>query len=240
MTAPDRSERPLDLHPSVRTAIAQLLATENWLAHPEEADAASVPLGERVVSLEAVESCEEAVDAALADETIALLTCDSEALTERYEMRLGMVGAHTDEAREDGLPKSRVAIGRRGRTWIAVARRPEPEDRLRVFLVTPDGGEERVEMVRFLTDVMEQEIDDLELDEEVLGAIESERNVDRFAPRLERTVHATEGPTRRVTHGKFGAGTVLRELRDGVEPKLQIRFDDGVEKTLLARFVQDA
>lgn len=241
MSAPDRSDRPLSLHPGVRTAIAQLLATENWLAHPEEAEAATVPEGERVVSTEAVESCEEAVEAALTDETIALLTCDSEALGERYEMRLGMVGAHTDEAREQGLPRGRVAIGRFGRHWICVARRPEPEDRLRVFLYDGDSGdEERVEMVRFITDVMEREVDDIDLEEEVLGSIEAERNVDRFAPRLERTTQPSEASTRRVKHAKFGEGTVMLELRDGVEPKLQIRFDDGAEKTLLARFVQDA
>ena len=40
----------------------------------------------------------------------------------------------------------------------------------------------------------------------------------------------------RVTHPKFGSGVVVRKLaRD--EPTLLVRFDDGSEKTLLAKFV---
>lgn len=241
MGAGERDERPFELHPAVRASIAQLLATENWLAHPDEADGATVPEGDRVVSLEAVEACEEAVDGQLGDDVIAMLTCESPFLSEQYGMRLGMVGAHTDEAREEGLPKSRVAIGKAGKRWVAVERKPTPENRQRLFLFDGDlGEEERVEIARFLMDAIEYLVDDIELEEAVLGSIEAERNVDRFAPCFERTTRSEAGPTRRVRHGKFGEGTVLRELRDGAEPKLMVRFDDGAEKTLLARFLQDA
>lgn len=41
----------------------------------------------------------------------------------------------------------------------------------------------------------------------------------------------------RVTHPKFGSGVIVRKLeRD--EPTVLVRFDNGADKTLLAKFVK--
>lgn len=51
-------------------------------------------------------------------------------------------------------------------------------------------------------------------------------------------IETERGPIgERVTHPKFGSGVIVRKLeRD--EPTLLVRFDDGAEKTLLAKFVK--
>ena len=51
-----------------------------------------------------------------------------------------------------------------------------------------------------------------------------------FVPRI---VDQARSETRRVAHPKFGGGVVLRELDGG---KLEIHFDDGSTRVLLARF----
>jgi len=51
---------------------------------------------------------------------------------------------------------------------------------------------------------------------------------------------ATPVSARRVSHHKFGLGTVVAEDTGSPEPKLTIRFDDGNERILLATFVRPA
>jgi hypothetical protein len=241
VSRPDRSERPLKLHPAVEAALVHLVAAEHWLAHQGEEDATTLPPEDRPISLEAVESCEEAVGGWLTDEALALLTSETDALDDVHEMRLSMVGAHTERAHDLGLSKGLIAIGRGGHVWYCVPRRPEDEDRTKLIAFDDgDRSEHRVDLVRWLTERVEERLDDLEVDEAVQAELESELNIARFQPRLARAAKAEEGPARRVRHTKFGEGTVLREVRDGAEPKLTIRFDDGSEKTLLQRFVQDA
>jgi hypothetical protein len=47
-----------------------------------------------------------------------------------------------------------------------------------------------------------------------------------------------DGTQRKITHPKFGCGTVVAVLGEGDTKKYRIRFASGEEKTLLARFVQ--
>jgi hypothetical protein len=241
VSRPDRSERPLKLHPAVEAALVHLIAAERWLAHPGEDDAATLPPDDRPIPLEAVESCEAAVDGWLTDEALALLTSETDALDDLRQMRLAMVGAHTEEAHDLGLSKGLLALGRDGHQWFCVPRRPEAEDRTKLTVFDDqDRSETRVDLVRWLTELVEQRLDDVEVDEATEAALESELNIARFEPQLVREEPLAPAATRRVRHAKFGEGTVLRELTDGAEPKLAIRFDDGAEKTLLARFVEDA
>lgn len=240
MPRPDRTERPLKLHSEVKAALVQLMATEHWLAHPNEDDAASLPPQDRSISLEAVEACEEAVEGWLTDEAIAILTSDSDELGDVRQFRLPLVGTHTEKAHELGLSRSLIVLGQDGHEWYCMPRRPQAEDRTRLTIFDDeDQSTRRVDLAGWLMQIVQDRLDDREVDEAVHAALESELNIARFTPRLIRTAETRVGPARRVRHTKFGSGTVLQELCDGTEPKLAIRFDDGSEKTLLARFVED-
>ncbi|HJL18004.1 MAG TPA: hypothetical protein RMH99_20230 [Sandaracinaceae bacterium LLY-WYZ-13_1] len=241
MADPDRSERPLKLDPGVEAALVQLIATERWVAHPDEPDSTTIPKDDRAVSLDALAGCESAVDAQLTDEAVALLSSETETLSEGLQMTLGMVGTHTELAHDRGMPSTLVAIGRRGRTFYAVPKRPETEDRARLWVFDGHKDPWRIETARLLIQLAEERADELEMDEATQAEIESELNIAHYLPRLARPEAAVEAPAeRRVRHPKFGEGTVLQELHDGPEPKLVVRFDQGAEKTLLARFLEDA
>lgn len=240
---PARTERLLEPLPAVRAAIAYLCAVEHHLSKGAEEGSEILPDHERTLALDAIAACEDAVGVRLTDEVLALFASDSSALARRKQMQLSLVGALTEQAHDEGLRKNLIAIGRDGHLWYALPKSPDDEDRRRIFVYDDrDGSHARWDLVRVLTQEAEALLDDVELDQSVENTLSGEGNAQRFVVRL---VDVSDGDgaeetTRRVRHAKFGPGTVLREIHDGPEAKLEIAFDGAGTKTLLARFVQDA
>lgn len=229
---------------SVQAAIAQILAIESWLDAGGKSDALIPPERDYVLDLGAVAAAEEAVGGRLSDEALALLAAGSRFLGERFGIRLGLVGAHTEDARAAGVPRSFIAIGAEGGRFLCVPARPAIGERPRLTICAEDGATIRREPIdRWLLERQDELLDDLELSESQQRRIDSDDVLERFSPRLRADAAAVAaGPSaglRRVTHPKFGAGTVLREVQGGPEPKLEIDFDSGGRRVLLARFVAE-
>ncbi|MEC7524300.1 MAG: hypothetical protein VYE22_30750 [Myxococcota bacterium] len=242
--APERSERLLEPVPAVRSAVAYLCAVEHHLARGAEEGSEVLPDHERTLALDAIAACEAAVGARLTDEVLALFASGASALSSRKQMKLSLVGALTEQAHDEGLRRNLVAFGRDGHLWYAIPKSPDDEDRRRVFVYDDrDGSHARWDLVRILTQEAEALLDDVELDQTVENTLSGEANAQRFVVRLVSAQAEGDGDAqaqRRVQHAKFGGGTVLREIHDGPEPKLEIAFDAAGTKTLLARFVQEA
>jgi hypothetical protein len=154
--------------------------------------------------------------------------------TLRLDPRLPMIPSYTKEAHEAGMPRGLVCIGKvPGHYYFGM-----PPSGASVLLYPMDDEDQRQlpltdwldEQIAHMTEVL-HESDDDEKKGRVFQSIHDD-DLEKFEPGVEMD----GGSDRSVTHKKFGKGEILRELEGG--EKLEIRFDDGAVKTLLARFVE--
>ncbi|MEZ4384081.1 MAG: hypothetical protein R3A79_22300 [Nannocystaceae bacterium] len=241
-SANERTERRLVISESTQSAIAQLLAVESWLASGGKRGTLVPPTRDYAVELAAVAAAEEAIDGRLSDEALALFAAGSEFLAERYGIRLGMVGAHTEDAHGSGVPKSLLAIGIDRGAFLCLPASPALGERPRLVIASNGGTSLRREpLERWLLDRVDEALDDLELSEADQRRLDGDDVLQRFIPELVAGAEtpAAENQARRVKHVKFGAGSVVREVLGGPELKLEIDFDSGEKRVLLARFVTE-
>lgn len=237
----ERTERRLVIPEAVQAAIAKVLAVESWMSTGGKSDSLIPPTRDYGLDLAAVAAAEEAIDGRLSDEALAILAAGSEFLARRYGMRLGLVGAHTEDARLAMVPRSLIALGAEGGRFYCVPAKPALGERPRLTICANDGTTTRREpLERWLHERIDEVLEDLELSESQQRHLDSDEVLERFVPRLfaSGAVAGPGGALRRVAHPKFGEGTVLRELQGGPETKLEIDFDGGGRRVLLARFVQ--
>jgi hypothetical protein len=241
-SANERTERRLVISESTQSAIAQLLAVESWLASGGKRGTLMPPLRDYTIELSAVAAAEEAIDGRLSDEALAIFAAGSEFLAKRYGMRLGMVGAHTEDAHAAGVPRSLLAVGVDRGAFLCLPATPNLGERPRLVIATNGGTSTRREpLERWLLDRVDEALDDLELSEADQRRLDGDEVLQRFIPELIASAEtpAAESLARRVQHPKFGVGSVVREVLGGPEPKLEIEFDSGEKRVLLARFVAD-
>jgi len=183
------------------------------------------------IDVDAVARVEKAIGRTLGDPLLALLA-NADGVTERFEMRLGNVESHTREQREAGLPPGLLGIGRRPNGLLIGA----PALGMLLHLMREDEVS-MVPTIAWLDEQISLQIEGLRDDQSDAKArvyhTISEGELAEFEPALVRS----DEPKRRVTHPKFGDGEVVRSFDRG--EKLEIRFDDGATKTLLARFVTE-
>jgi hypothetical protein len=167
----------------------------------------------------AVTDVEQSLRCRFHDDVLAVLGSGGRALDDA-SVRLDLIVDHTAAARDRGAPRDMIAIGRHpdGHVFYLVPK--EPCGSIYDWDET-DQSLLRRSLHQWLTEWLDGEESDLP---------EPPRD---FTPRL---IDAAPS-TRRVRHARFGGGRVERVLEGG---KLVIVFDDGVTRTLLARFVEDA
>jgi hypothetical protein len=140
-------------------------------------------------------------------------------------------------------PFAEIWEGAHGGSYLDLAIEKHADPTLdSVVLVAEDGriGENvrRVPLHRFILESFAQQLPAKD------AAIASEAAKDTARelgpmPLLVRAPPAAVAE-RWVTHTKFGRGRVLDASGTGPDAKLRLRFDDGSERVLLARFVTDA
>ena len=235
-----RAPRALVISGAIQSAIAQLLAVESWMDAGGSDAALITPDRAYSLDLGALAAAEAAVGARLGDDALALLAAGSWMLDRTYALRLGMIGAHTEEARASGCPRSLVALGSAGKgSFVCVPATPAG-DRPKIWLFAQGAVLSREALDSWLRSVTELLLDDLELSAGQWRRIADDAMSARFVPRLVAAAAATAAPAglRRVLHPKFGEGAVLREIQEGPESKLEIDFGEGGRRILLARFVR--
>lgn len=188
---------------------------------------------EPVLQASEVETLMRELHVPLGDAVWALLA-NGDNRTLRLDPKLSMIPDYTEEAHEAGLPRGLVCLGKvPGRFYFGV-----PPSGATVHLYPLDDEEERQlpltqwldEQIAVMTEVLHEEEDD-DLKGRVFQTI-TEEDLAKFQPGVEMK----KAKGREVTHKKFGKGEILRELEGG--EKLEVRFEDGAVKTLLARFVE--
>lgn len=237
----ERTARRLVIPEAVQSAIAKLLAVENWLEAGGTRGSLVVPEREFVVEVAAVKAAEEKLDGRFSDEALAIFAAGLKVLGERYEMLPELAVKHTAAARREGVPKSLIAIGKdRGRSFLCLPASPSLGERPRLVIAVNGGASIRREPLEsWLVDRIEDALDDLELSPNQLRSLNADEILTAFVPHLKGGASASGAADggRRVEHKKFGGGTVVREVLGGPEPKLEIVFDSGERRVLLARFV---
>lgn len=187
---------------------------------------------EPVLNGSEVANCMRLLGKPLGDIVWALLA-NGDDRTLRLDPRLSMIPDYTKEAHAAGMPRGLVCLGKLPNHYFGV-----PPSGAYVHLYPTDDEEERQlplsewldEQIATLTETL-HESDDDDLKGRVFQSIH-DKDLEKFKPGVEMD----GGSDRNVTHKKFGKGEILRELEGG--EKLEIRFEDGAVKTLLARFVE--
>lgn len=237
----ERGERRLVIPEAIQSAIAQLLAIESWQAEGGQDDALIPPDRPYALDLAALLAAEEALGARLCDEALALLAAESALLRDRFGVELSRIAEHTAAARAIGAPASLVAFARAGERFYCVAAAPTAGERPRVVVAQAGASLRREPLERWILDRCGEAAEDLELSDAQQRFLDSDEVLGRFMPRLVAAspiAPSIAGP-RRAAHPKFGEGTILREVMDGPERKLEIDFDHGGRRLLLARFVKE-
>jgi len=241
MSESERTARRLVIPEAVQSAIAKLLAVENWLEAGGAKGTLVVPEREFEVDLSAVKAAEAELDGRFSDEALAIFAAGLKVLGERYEMLPEHTVKHTAAARSEGVPHSLIAIGRdRGRSFLCIPASPALGERPRLVIAVNGGTSIRREPLEsWLVDRIEDALDDLELSPNQLRSLNADEILGAFVPHLTGGASANGAADggRRVEHKKFGGGTVVRDVFGGPEPKLEIVFDSGERRVLLARFV---
>ncbi len=178
-----------------------------------------------------VAAVEKALGCTLEDPLLAVVANGDAALA-RFEVRLRNLPAHTEEFRASGGPRGMIGIGRHAEMETVIG---APLRAARVCFVSTTDAPMREEAIEtWLDELVGAEIEALRDEKSDAKARTfrkvTDADVEAFLPAV-----VESAARRRITHGKFGEGEVLRELDGG--QKLEIRFDDGSTKTLLARFV---
>jgi len=237
----ERTARRLVIPEAVQSAIAKLLAVENWLEAGGTKGTLVVPEREFKIELSTVKAAEEGLEGRFSDEALAIFAAGLKVLGEGYEMLPELSVKHTIAARSEGVPHSLIAIGReRGRSFLCLPSSPALGERPRLVIAGNGGTSIRREPLEsWLVDRIEDALDDLELSPNQLRSLNADEILSAFVPHLtggaQENNAANDG--RRVEHKKFGGGTVVREVLGGPEQKLEIVFDSGERRVLLARFV---
>lgn len=176
------------------------------------------------LDLEAVEALEAELGCGFSDDVLALFAFGGDELGERCGIELDQVRTMTDDAHEQGCPDDLVTIGcdADGHVHFCVKRKPDG----RIFLFdNQDGSAAPVSLAFWLKERV---------------SISAETGASEAAPFV---APALIGPiasaVRKVRHKKFGEGTVVREIGQGAEKKLEIQFADG-KRVLIASAVSDA
>lgn len=237
----ERSERRLVIPEAIQAAIAQLLAIENWQAEDGREDSLIPADRPYALDLAGLLAVEEALGARLGDEALALLAAESAFLRDRFGIDLAQIPEHTAAARASGVPSSLVAIGRAGDRFLCVAVQPTAGERPRIVVAQAGSAMRRESLERWLLELSGELQGDLELSEGQQRRLGGDEVLERFIPRLiaASPIAASVAGPRRAAHPKFGEGTILREVMDGPERKLEIDFDHGGRRLLLARFVKE-
>ncbi|HJL00647.1 MAG TPA: hypothetical protein RMH85_19490 [Polyangiaceae bacterium LLY-WYZ-15_(1-7)] len=179
-----------------------------------------------------VEDVEKTLGLKLGDNLLALLANGDVAL-EGFDVRLQNVVSLTKELHASGGPRGMVGLGRDPGGDVLVA---APLGGKGVaFFDTRDRSIDAVPLEAWLDELVGTQLEQLREDEsdDKARAFKSVHDEDLggFRPALV----VDETPAKRVSHPKFGGGAILRELDGGA--KLEVRFDDGSKRTLLARFL---
>jgi len=236
---------------SIQTAIAKLLAVESWLASGGAKGTLLPPARDYAVDVAAIKKAEDGLDGRFSDEALAIFAAELTILGERYGMVPQRAVEHTKAARAQGVPTSLISIGceaGRIRTFVCLPATPVLGERPRLTIAGNNGGSMRREPLEgWLLERIDEALDDLELSPNQQRRLNEDDVLEAFVPHLRGGVVAVAGSgadgapaeagLRRVEHPKFGGGTVVRELLGGPEPKLEIVFDTGGRRVLLARFV---
>jgi len=187
---------------------------------------------EPVLSGSEVRNCMRLLDVPLGDTVWAFLA-NGDNRTLRLDPRLSLIPNYTEEAHAAGMPRGLICVGKiPDRYYFGM-----PPSGAYVELYPLDDREMRQlplaewldEQIAQMTETL-HESDDDDLKGRAFQSISAE-DLAAFEPGVEMS----EDQSRKVTHKKFGAGEILRELEGD---KLEIRFDDGQVRTLLARFVE--
>lgn len=237
----ERMPRRLVIPEAVQLAIAKLLAVESWLRSGGAKGTLVVPARDYEIDIGAIVAAERELGGRFGDEMLAVFAADLSILGELYGMRPEVCAAHTAKGRAEGVPDSLIVVGNdRGRSFLCMSSAPLLGERPRLVIVTKDGASTRRELLAsWLVDRIEEALDDLELSPLQLRHLNSDEVLEAFVPNIGGGARAdlVKAGLRRVAHPKFGDGTVIREVLGGPEPKLEIDFDSGSRRVLLARFV---
>ena len=180
----------------------------------------------------AVKNCMRLVGTPIGDVVLALMA-NGDDRTLMLDPRISQIPAYTREAHGAGLPHGLLCIGKFQGTYFGV-----PPGGQFVFLMPTDGDDapRQVPLEHWLDEQVALMVEWLRHDKSEAKArtfrTVNEEDVVMFEP----SVDLAEEGSRSISHPKFGGGEILRELEGG--DKLEIRFDDGQVRTLLARFVQ--
>ncbi len=241
MSESERTPRRLVIPEAVQSALAKLLAVENWLESGGAKGTLVVPTREYGVDVGAIKAAEEELAGRFSDEALAIFAAELKVLGERFAIRPELVAKHTAEAHAEGVPATLIAIGKdRGRSFLCLPASPTLGERPRIAIAVKGGASIRREPLgSWLVDRIEDALDDLELTPNQLRSLNADEILTAFVPHLTGGASADGAADggRRVEHVKFGGGTVVREVLGGPEPKLEIIFDSGERRVLLARFV---
>ena len=179
--------------------------------------------------------------ARLGDPVLALLA-NHDATLLRWDLRADAIPGLDEQARAAGMPAEFLGITRSPELVDSVpaVRVGISFDGAQVRLLPVDDDASTVSLEAFLdariNDAIER-LRELHPSDEAHGRRflkVRESDLERFAPAL--AVPAILPSADRVRHPKFGIGEVLRRQDD----RLVVRFDDGVERALLSRFVEPA
>ena len=188
---------------------------------------------EPVLSGSEVRNTMRLLDTPLGDVVWAFLA-NGDNRTLRLDPRLSLIPSYTKEAHDAGMPRGLVCLGRiPDRYYFGM-----PPSGAYVHLYPIDDDDERQlplaqwldEQIAIITEALHESDDD-----DIKGRAFQTITADDLAA-FEPGVEMAEDDSRKVTHKKFGGGEILRELEGGA--KLEIRFEDGQVRTLLARFVE--
>jgi len=218
--APAMSVKPLEIPEPIKRRLLHLRVlsgteTEPLLTGPE------------------VSNCMRLLGRPLGDIVWAFLA-NGDNRTLRLDPRLSLIPNYTEEAHAAGMPRGLICLGKvPDRHYFGMT----PSGAY-VHLYPIDDDDERQlpltqwldEQIAIMIEVL-RESDDDDIKGRAFRSITAE-DLAAFEPGVEMA----EGESHRVSHKKFGAGEVLRELEGGA--KLEIRFEDGQVRTLLARFVE--
>lgn len=214
--------RPLELEQALKRRLLHLRQLTGT-STPATLDAGEVAAAERELGVQ------------LGDPVLALLANRDDALV-AHEVRLRNLAVHTRELHEAGGSAQLIGLGRDPEGAYVIGIPPAGGPLCFVDLETKEARE--LDLVAWLDELVAEEIAklrDVETEEKARAfKVLSDEEVRAFAPAL----ISDERPRRRVEHPKFGPGVVLRELEGGA--KLEVRFEDGSTRTLLARFVRAA
>ncbi len=241
MSESERTPRRLVIPEAVQSALAKLLAVESWLDSGGAKGPLVVPEREYGIEVSALKAAEKELAGRFSDEALAIFAAELKVLGERFAIRPELAAKHTAEAHAEGVPDTLIAIGKdQGNTFLCLSANPALGERPRIVIAVNGGASIRREPLgSWLVDRIEDALDDLELSPNQLRSLNADEILTAFVPHLTggASADAVADGGRRVEHVKFGGGTVVREVLGGPEPKLEIIFDSGDRRVLLARFV---